>query len=94
MPKPKTYFEQVPLVFVKGETLTMDEEELKFPEWQKPLQNAILEFNRERLLERVQKVKTLIVERQQQLARSSDGHLEREALDDGLSLIRVLVERR
>ena len=33
----------------------MSEEELKYPEWQKPLQDLILEFDRKRLLEKVKK---------------------------------------
>jgi len=76
-----------------GKTPTMREEELKYPEWQKPLQDVILEFDGERLLEKIQKVQALIAERQQQLALSSDGHAEQEALSDGLRIIRVLTAR-
>jgi hypothetical protein len=71
----------------------MSEEELKFPEWQKPLQDLILEVNPERWHEKVQNVKTLIAERQQQLDRASDGHVEREALHDALTILRVLTDR-
>jgi hypothetical protein len=34
----------------------MGEEELKFPEWQKPLQDLFLERDRERLLEKIRAV--------------------------------------
>ena len=71
----------------------MNEEELQFPEWQKPLQDLILEFDRERLLEKVKKVAAMITERQQQPALSSDSHVEREALSDALAIIRVLTDR-
>jgi len=71
----------------------MSEEELKFPEWQKPLQDLILEFDRERWLEKVKKVEAIITERQQQLALSSDGHVEREALSDALRILRALTDR-
>jgi hypothetical protein len=71
----------------------MSEEELKFPEWQKPLQDAILEFDREKLLEKLKKVEALIIERDQQLARANDGHVERVALSDAMSVIRVLADR-
>jgi len=71
----------------------MGEEELKFPEWQKPLQDLILEFDREKLLEKVKKVETLIIERHQQLVGASDSQDERDALIDALSVIRVLTVR-
>jgi hypothetical protein len=71
----------------------LNEDELQFPEWQKPLQDLILEFDRERLLEKVKKVEAMIIERQQQLALSSDSHVEREALSDALTIIRVLTDR-
>jgi hypothetical protein len=75
------------------ETPTMSEEELRFPEWQKPLQDLILEFNREKLLEKVKKVEAMIIERDRQLAGSSGGQDERMALGDAMSIIRVLIDR-
>jgi len=71
----------------------MSEEELRFPEWQKPLQDLILEFNREKLLEKVKKVEAMIIERDRQLAGSSGGQDERMALGDAMSIIRVLIDR-
>ena len=70
----------------------MGEEELKFPEWQEPLQDLILEFDPEKLLEKVKKVETLIIERHQQLVGASSQD-ERDALSDALSIIRVLTVR-
>ena len=70
-----------------------DTNRLPYPEWQTPLQELILEFDRGKLREKALKVEALIFERQQQLARSSDGHVEREALHDALTIIRVLTER-
>jgi hypothetical protein len=69
---------------------TMNDEELKFPAWQVPLQDLILEFDREKLAEKIQKVENLIFERQQQLNQASDGHAEREAIYDALNIIRVI----
>ncbi len=40
----------------------MREEELQFPEWQGPLQDVILEFDRERMLKKMQDVEALIFE--------------------------------
>ena len=68
----------------------MSDEQLKFPEWQVPLQDLILEFDSKKLGEKVQKVETVIFERQQQLYQGSDGRAEREALNDGLNIIRVI----
>ena len=71
----------------------MMEDELRFPEWQKPLQELILEFDREKLAEKVKKVEALIIERDQQL-RGSDSHTdERVALSDAMAIIRVLTDR-
>ena len=73
-----------------GKPQPMSNEELKFPVWQGPLQDLILEFDPKKLGEKVQKVETVIFERQQQLYQGSDGHVEREALNDGLNIIRVI----
>jgi hypothetical protein len=60
--------------------------ELKYPEWQLPLQDAILDFrNKATLLER----ETAIRERLKSPGISAN---EREALIDALSLIRILRE--
>jgi len=71
-------------------TPTLSEEDLKYPEWQKPLQDLLLERDRERLREKIRAVETLIIKRHQELAGKSDAHLEREALPDALSNVRVL----
>jgi hypothetical protein len=68
----------------------MADEELRFPEWQGPLQEFILEFDREKALERAQKVEKLLLERLQQLRQGSDGHSELMALNDALSLFRMI----
>jgi hypothetical protein len=108
--KPKTFFEQVPLVVVKKiveeeaipkKTVVVklrrdtntEQEELQFPEWQKPLQDLILEFDRERLLEKVKKVEAMIIERDRQLSQAGDSHAERMALSDAMAIIRVLTDR-
>ncbi len=68
----------------------MNDAELKYPGWQAPLQDLILEFDREKVLERIQKVENLIFERLQQLRQGSDGHSERDAINDALFIIRNL----
>ena len=68
----------------------MSDEKLKFPEWQTPLQEVILEFDREKLPEKIQKVETLIFERLRQLNTQNDGRVELEALNDALSILRII----
>ena len=68
----------------------MNDEQLKFPEWQGLLQDLILEFDREKLTQKIQEVENLIFERQQQLNQASNSHPEREAIQDALNIIRVL----
>jgi len=68
--------------------------ELKYPKWQGPLQEVILEFNREKLAEKLQKVESLVFECLQQLHQGTDGASEREALNDALSTLRVLRQEK
>jgi hypothetical protein len=72
----------------------MSEEQLQFPEWQGPLQDLILEFDRETMLAKVQEVEALIFERLRQLSASSDGRVEHEALHDALNVLRILKRDR
>jgi hypothetical protein len=54
-----------------------------------PLQETILEFDREKLAERIQEVETIIFERLQAISQTDDKD-ERQALSDATSLKRVL----
>ena len=62
--------------------------ELKYPGWQAPLQDVILEFNREKLAEKAQKVEMLMAERLQQLRARDDSRDEQEAIRYALSVLR------
>ena len=62
--------------------------ELKYPEWQAPLQDMILEFNQEKLTEKAQKVEMLMGERLQQLRERDDSRDEQEAIGYALSVLR------
>jgi hypothetical protein len=72
----------------------MNDGKLKSPDWQSLLQEVILEFSREKLIEKIQKVETLIFERLQQPLRSTDDPSEREALDHALSTLRTIKRDR
>jgi hypothetical protein len=68
-----------------------ERDNLMFPEWQIPLQDLILEIDRAKLHEKMQRVESLIYDRLQQLQAQRDGHVaEREALNDAISVLRVL----
>lgn len=79
---------------LEGEERLVSDEELKFPEWQVPLQEVILEFDRERMREKIQKVETMIFDRRRQLSLASDGCAEHAALNDALSVLRILKRER
>ena len=64
--------------------------ELKYPAWQAPLQDVILEFNREKLAEKAQKVEMLMAERLRQLRARDDSRGEQEAIRYALSVLRGL----
>ena len=68
----------------------MSERELKYPSWQRPLQEAILEFDRETLAEKIQEVETLMFERLEELSSDPDHRDERQALADATSILREL----
>jgi hypothetical protein len=68
-------------------------EDLKYPEWQQPLQAALLEFDPQRLLERIVAAETAISTRLQLLSDRSSSDGERQAIQDGLRLISFLKER-
>ena len=71
----------------------MSDESLKFPAWQVPLQELILEFNSAKLPAKVQEVEKLIVDRLGKL-RFEVNSDEYGALNDALSILRVLKRDR
>lgn len=68
--------------------------ELPYPEWQLPLQEAILEFDREKSAEKTRKVAGLILGRLLELQQSNHGHNERAAIIEGLSILRTIKDDR
>lgn len=75
---------------------TMTEDGLKFPEWQEPLRDAILERDPQQLAEKTQKIEALIRTRLQQLRMSesadSESRTEEQALVDALNVIRIVLK--
>jgi hypothetical protein len=75
---------------IGGRNEGMSDPEFKYPEWQRPLQDVILEFDREQLTCKIEKIEALILKRLQQLGQGSDGHGEREAISHALSILRAI----
>jgi hypothetical protein len=63
---------------------------LRFPEWQVAYQSALLEVDLQKLPERVKAAEAAIFLRLQVLADSSDGHVERQAIEDAMHALRFL----
>lgn len=68
--------------------------QLEFPRWQAPLQELILEFDREKFCEKLPIVETAILMRLRQLGAKNDDYRERLALNDGLSVIGAIARDR
>jgi hypothetical protein len=68
----------------------MSDGELKFSRWQSPVQELMLEFDREKLPEKLQGVETLIFERFQQLGQESSARAGRQALSEALNILRII----
>lgn len=66
------------------------EDDLKYPEWQEPLREALLELDKDRLKARVAAAETAIFNRLQAISQSGGNQAEREAIEDALSCLRVL----
>lgn len=60
---------------------------LKYPEWQRPLQEAIVELDKDKLKTRLAAVETAITNRLQAISRSPDHRAERQAIEDARALI-------
>jgi hypothetical protein len=72
----------------------MSNAELKFPQWQGPLQELILEFDPQKMPEKIQSAEILVLERLQQLHHGNDSRVEKIALHDALSIIRIMKRDR
>lgn len=72
----------------------MNDQELKYPAWQLPLQDVLQEYNSDELPGKIQQVESLIFERLQQLQSSNDGFVERQAINDAVELLRTVKQNR
>ena len=67
-----------------------DDGVIKYPDWQRPVQEALVEVDKEKLKSRMGAAETAIFNRLQAISGSSDHSPERQAIADALALIRVL----
>jgi hypothetical protein len=72
----------------------MSESELKYPSWQRPLREAILEFDRETLTEKIKEVETLVLKRLKEMSSDPDHDDERQALADATTVLCELKKAR
>ena len=68
----------------------MSDSELKYPSWQTPLREALLEVNPKKLAKKIQDVEAAISKRLQVIASDADHEDERRAIADATSILRVL----
>jgi hypothetical protein len=61
-----------------------------FPDWQREFQTALPEVEPPKVAERVQAAEAAIFRRQQALAQSLNGHVERQAIEDAMRALRVI----
>jgi hypothetical protein len=66
------------------------EQQLKYPQWQGPLQAAIVELDRVRLREKLETAEMAISKRSHELVGQADTTDELRAIADGLYIIRML----
>ena len=63
---------------------------LEYPDWQRPLQEALVELDNDRLKAHVAAAEIAIFNRLQVISESANHRSEREAIDNALASLRVL----
>jgi hypothetical protein len=71
-----------------------EENELRYPKWQIPVQDAILETSLAQFPEKVRAAEAKISERLRQIGQSNGDRHERDAIDFSLSLLRAIKQER
>jgi hypothetical protein len=97
---PNMHFEQIPVSEVKKivqeseQERYMDDGKMKYPEWQQPLLEAILEFDPEVLARKIRHAEVLIKSRRRELWADGKDANEERALEDALASLRILKRDR
>jgi hypothetical protein len=75
--------------------ITNTELGIRYPEWQKAYEDALLELDLGKLPERIRAAEGAILARQRAINGSLDDHrAERQAIEDALALLRILAKGR
>jgi hypothetical protein len=62
-------------------------DEMRYPQWQGPLRDLMLEVDRPKLREKIQKLEVFMTARLEQLRQGSDDHKEQQAIREALLLL-------
>ena len=65
-------------------------EGLRYPNWQKPVQEALVELDKNKLKERIASAERAISQRLEAIERSPTDRAEREAMQQALASLRVV----
>jgi hypothetical protein len=71
-------------------TMEVDASDLLYPDWQRPLQEALLELDTAKLRGKLDAAESAIFERLQATSQGGVQHPERVAMEDALSSLRVV----
>jgi hypothetical protein len=63
---------------------------LRYPEWQRPYQAALLELDPKKRAEHVAEAEAAIFKRLQQLSQSPDGETERQVIEGAICALKIL----
>jgi hypothetical protein len=72
----------------------MEDHKLKYPEWQVPLQEVVLESDLDQLPRKIERLESVIFERLQQLCTNAAAAPEKQAIDDALKILRSVQRER
>jgi hypothetical protein len=72
----------------------ISEEQLQFPEWQTPLLEAVLEFDPDKLPQKIQYAEAVIFQRLEKIRLGNHSQSEEAAMQDALSVIRRIRKDR
>jgi hypothetical protein len=65
-----------------------------YPEWQNQYRAALLELDRQKLSERVTAAEAAIYQRLQAISQNSDHQAERQAIEDAMAALRLLMKEK
>jgi hypothetical protein len=63
---------------------------LRYPQWQRPYQAALLELDPQKLAQHVAEAEAAIFKRLQQLSQSQDGETERQVIEGAICALKIL----